>query len=195
MQAAKLSADLASLQTDITEVEKRYSRRTGFSLADIDVLQSSSASSGAAANAFQGALLSGLVPSLCKSSIYEERVMKNMEQLENAYYSMSYGMQALVKDSRSLQSTEKELGLYVRFLDPETLISASTDNTLKIWDLNRTNSSGLSADSCSLTLSGHTNEKNFVGLSVHDGYITCGSETNEVKHQASTIPSGCPQQL
>jgi protein suppressor of PHYA-105 1 len=48
---------------------------------------------------------------------------------------------------------------YVRFLDPETLISASTDNTLKIWDLNRTNSSGLSTDSCSLTLSGHTNEK------------------------------------
>jgi protein suppressor of PHYA-105 1 len=48
---------------------------------------------------------------------------------------------------------------YVRFLDPETLISASTDNTLKIWDLNRTNCSGLSADSCSLTLSGHTNEK------------------------------------
>jgi len=48
---------------------------------------------------------------------------------------------------------------YVRFLDPETLISASTDNTLKIWDLNRTNCSGLSTDSCSLTLNGHTNEK------------------------------------
>jgi protein suppressor of PHYA-105 1 len=48
---------------------------------------------------------------------------------------------------------------YVRFLDPETLISASTDNTLKIWDLNQTNCSGLSADSCSLTLNGHSNEK------------------------------------
>jgi protein suppressor of PHYA-105 1 len=48
---------------------------------------------------------------------------------------------------------------YVRFLDPETLISASTDNTLKIWDLNQTNSSGLSTNACSLTLSGHTNEK------------------------------------
>jgi protein suppressor of PHYA-105 1 len=48
---------------------------------------------------------------------------------------------------------------YVKFLDPETLVSASTDNTLKIWDLNRTNSSGLPNDSCSLTLSGHTNEK------------------------------------
>lgn len=48
---------------------------------------------------------------------------------------------------------------YVRFLDAETLISASTDNTLKIWDLNRTNPNGLSTNACSLTLSGHTNEK------------------------------------
>jgi len=77
---------------------------------------------------------------------------------------------------------------YVRFLDPQTLISASTDNTLKIWDLNRTNCSGLSTDSCSLTLNGHTNEKNFVGLSVHDGYITCGSETNEVFSYYKTFP-------
>ncbi|XP_059276309.1 protein SPA1-RELATED 2 isoform X3 [Lycium ferocissimum] len=69
---------------------------------------------------------------------------------------------------------------YAKFLDAETLISASTDNSLKIWDLNKTNSSGYSADSCVLTLKGHTNEKNFVGLSVNNGYITCGSETNEI---------------
>jgi protein suppressor of PHYA-105 1 len=62
MQAAKLSADLASLQTDIGEVERRHSWRNGSSLRDIGVLQS--------------------------SNIYEERVMKNLEQLENAYYSM-----------------------------------------------------------------------------------------------------------
>lgn len=30
------------------------------------------------------------------------------------------------------------------------------------------------------TLKGHTNEKNFVGLSVNSEYIACGSETNEV---------------
>lgn len=101
---------------------------------------------------------------------------------------------------------------YVKFLDSETIVSASTDNTLKLWDLKRTNPSGLSTNACSLTLSGHTNEKvcfiiisifnclkhyvpmtiivaiwylscslqNFVGLSVCDGYILCGSETNEV---------------
>ncbi|PIA49101.1 hypothetical protein AQUCO_01300152v1 [Aquilegia coerulea] len=69
---------------------------------------------------------------------------------------------------------------YVKFLDSNTLVSASTDNTLKLWDLNKTSCSGLSTNSCSLTFRGHTNEKNFVGLSASDGYITCGSESNEV---------------
>ncbi|XP_068644697.1 protein SUPPRESSOR OF PHYA-105 1-like isoform X2 [Aristolochia californica] len=67
---------------------------------------------------------------------------------------------------------------YVKFLDSDTLVSASTDNTLKLWDLNNTTNE-LSNNACSLTLSGHTNEKNFVGLSVSDGYMACGSETNE----------------
>ncbi|KAK7308948.1 hypothetical protein RJT34_05304 [Clitoria ternatea] len=77
---------------------------------------------------------------------------------------------------------------YVKFLDSETLVSASTDNTLKIWDLNKTSPVGASISACSLTLSGHTNEKNFVGLSVADGYITCGSETNEVYTYYRSLP-------
>lgn len=48
---------------------------------------------------------------------------------------------------------------YVKFLDSETLVSASTDNTLKLWDLKKSNSTGLSPNACSLTLTGHTNEK------------------------------------
>ncbi|XP_022995466.1 protein SPA1-RELATED 2-like [Cucurbita maxima] len=77
---------------------------------------------------------------------------------------------------------------YVKFLDSETLVSASTDNTLKLWDLNRTNPTGLSTNACSLTLNGHTNEKNFVGLSVSDSYIACGSETNEVYAYHRSLP-------
>ncbi|KAF7810362.1 protein SPA1-RELATED 2-like [Senna tora] len=77
---------------------------------------------------------------------------------------------------------------YVKFLDSETLVSASTDNTLKIWDLNKTSSVDSSPSACSLTLSGHTNEKNFVGLSVADGYIACGSETNEVYAYYRSLP-------
>ncbi|KAL2490286.1 Protein SUPPRESSOR OF PHYTOCHROME-A1 [Abeliophyllum distichum] len=77
---------------------------------------------------------------------------------------------------------------YVKFLDSDTLISASTDNTLKLWDLKKTGLVGLSPNACSLTFSGHTNEKNFVGLSVLDGYIACGSETNEVYAYYRSLP-------
>ncbi|KAI3453791.1 hypothetical protein Pfo_010454 [Paulownia fortunei] len=77
---------------------------------------------------------------------------------------------------------------YAKFLDAGTLVSASTDNTLKIWDLKKTSSNCLSRDACILTLRGHTNEKNFVGLSVADGYITCGSETNEVFAYYKSLP-------
>ncbi|GJS40776.1 CMP-sialic acid transporter 1 [Tanacetum coccineum] len=52
---------------------------------------------------------------------------------------------------------------------------------LKLWDLKQTSLEGISTDACCMTYIGHTNEKNFVGLSVLDGYIACGSESNEVK--------------
>lgn len=48
---------------------------------------------------------------------------------------------------------------YVKFVDSETLVSASTDSTLKLWDLNKSCNSGLSTNACSLTFTGHTNEK------------------------------------
>ncbi|KFK37402.1 hypothetical protein AALP_AA4G252300 [Arabis alpina] len=77
---------------------------------------------------------------------------------------------------------------YVKFMDSDTIVSASTDNSLKLWNLNKTNSSGLSSGACSLTYKGHTNQKNFVGLSVLDGYIACGSETNEVYSYYKSLP-------
>eukprot|EP00245_Coleochaete_scutata_P005984 TRINITY_DN20054_c0_g1_i1.p1 TRINITY_DN20054_c0_g1~~TRINITY_DN20054_c0_g1_i1.p1 ORF type:complete len:662 (+),score=133.07 TRINITY_DN20054_c0_g1_i1:215-2200(+) len=61
---------------------------------------------------------------------------------------------------------------YVKFLSSTELASASTDSTLRLWDVQ---------ENCLLrTMKGHTNEKNFVGLSVNSDYIACGSETNEV---------------
>ncbi|KAF2567197.1 hypothetical protein F2Q68_00023721 [Brassica cretica] len=77
---------------------------------------------------------------------------------------------------------------YVKFMDSETIVTASTDNSLKLWNLNKTNSSGLSPGACSMTYKGHTNQKNFVGLSVLDGYIACGSETNEVYSYYRSLP-------
>ncbi|CAI7763682.1 unnamed protein product [Closterium sp. NIES-54] len=102
---------------------------------------------------------------------------------------------------------------YVAFADPLTLVSASTDNTLRVWDLREVLGSagdgsvmGLqqqqqqrhpgqgSMAPCVLTLSGHVNEKNFVGLSVSEsGYIACGSENNSayVYHRSVPAPITC----
>ncbi|KAL1805870.1 hypothetical protein ACET3Z_028938 [Daucus carota] len=61
---------------------------------------------------------------------------------------------------------------YVKFLSNNELASASTDSTLRLWDVK---------ENLPLrTYRGHTNEKNFVGLSVNSEYLACGSETNEV---------------
>ncbi|KAI3936989.1 hypothetical protein MKX01_015204 [Papaver californicum] len=77
---------------------------------------------------------------------------------------------------------------YVKFVDSTTLVSASTDNTLKLWDL--TTCTYRVLDSPQQTFTGHTNVKNFVGLSISDGYIATGSETNEVfiYHKAFPMP-------
>lgn len=57
---------------------------------------------------------------------------------------------------------------YVKFLDSQTIVTASTDNTLKLWDLQKTSTGGsLSTNACSLTLSGHTNEKVIFSTSVY----------------------------
>ncbi|KAG8381344.1 hypothetical protein BUALT_Bualt06G0112600 [Buddleja alternifolia] len=63
---------------------------------------------------------------------------------------------------------------YTRFLDLRTLISASVDGCLMMWD----------AEDCSLirTYKGHFNSRRFVGLSVwrNGGLLSCGSENNQV---------------
>ncbi|CAN7049669.1 unnamed protein product [Brassica oleracea var. botrytis] len=77
---------------------------------------------------------------------------------------------------------------YVKFVDSSTLVSSSTDNTLKLWDLSMS-ASGVNETPLH-SFAGHTNLKNFVGLSVSDGYIATGSETNEVfvYHKAFPMP-------
>ncbi|KAF5193456.1 E3 ubiquitin-protein ligase cop1 [Thalictrum thalictroides] len=72
---------------------------------------------------------------------------------------------------------------YVKFLSNNELASASTDSTLRLWDVKE--------NLPVRTFRGHTNEKNFVGLSVNSEYIACGSETNEVfvYHKAISKPA------
>ncbi|URD74980.1 Protein SUPPRESSOR OF PHYA-105 [Musa troglodytarum] len=77
---------------------------------------------------------------------------------------------------------------YVKHLDSSHVVSASTDNSLKLWNLPASTPGVLEAPL--QTFAGHTNNKNFVGLSVSDGYIATGSETNEVfiYHKAFPMP-------
>lgn len=76
---------------------------------------------------------------------------------------------------------------YVRFLTGQTLVTASTDNSLRLWQVPELVAGA--GDACELVLRGHTNEKNFIGLAVTPaGYIACGSETNEVYTYYSAVP-------
>jgi E3 ubiquitin-protein ligase RFWD2 len=72
---------------------------------------------------------------------------------------------------------------YVRYLNSDEVISASTDNTLRLWNARTFEQTR--------TFSGHTNEKNFVGLAVDSEFIACGSETNEVGCGAPSLGIGC----
>ncbi|KAL5729877.1 RING-type E3 ubiquitin transferase [Ranunculus cassubicifolius] len=69
---------------------------------------------------------------------------------------------------------------YVQFLSNNELASASTDSTLRLWDVKE--------NLAVRTFMGHTNEKNFVGLSVNSEYLACGSETNDVFAYHKAIP-------
>ncbi len=61
---------------------------------------------------------------------------------------------------------------YVKFSGDNEFVSASTDSTLKLWKINE--------GQCVRSFTGHTNEKNFVGLETHNGYMVTGSENNTV---------------
>ncbi|XP_005091898.1 E3 ubiquitin-protein ligase COP1 [Aplysia californica] len=61
---------------------------------------------------------------------------------------------------------------YVKFLNGQDMVSASTDSQLKLWSVGRHNAIS--------TFQGHINEKNFVGLATDGDYIACGSENNSL---------------
>ncbi|KAL7142306.1 hypothetical protein ABFS83_08G115200 [Erythranthe nasuta] len=73
-------------------------------------------------------------------------------------------------------SGHKKTVSYVKFLSSNELASASTDSTLRLWDVKKNLPYCLQVR----TFRGHTNEKNFVGLTVNSEFLSCGSETNEV---------------
>uniref|UniRef100_M4DZ71 Uncharacterized protein n=1 Tax=Brassica campestris TaxID=3711 RepID=M4DZ71_BRACM len=63
--------------------------------------------------------------------------------------------------------------------DDELFATAGVSRCIKVFDFSSVR-----------TFRGHTNEKNFVGLTVNSEYLACGSETNEVYvyHKEITRP-------
>ena len=96
-----------------------------------------------------------------------------------------YDLRQTSKPLMTLRGHRKAVS-YVCWVGDE-LVSASTDNSLKLWNVKSQNSQ----DACVRTFSGHTNEKNFVGLSANsDGYIACGSEDNVLHVSRIVIRAG-----
>lgn len=76
---------------------------------------------------------------------------------------------------------------YVKFLNTHEIISAGTDGTLKLWDVNK-------PPFCLRSfVGGHVNEKNFVGLATNGDYIACGSEDNSlcIYYKVSWVHGRC----
>ncbi|EFA79727.1 hypothetical protein PPL_07418 [Heterostelium album PN500] len=83
------------------------------------------------------------------------------------------------KEPLSIFKGHRKAVSYVKFMNREEIISASTDSTLKLWNVNQ--------NECVRTYVGHANEKNFVGLTVSGDYICCGSENNGVYTYYKTL--------
>lgn len=77
-----------------------------------------------------------------------------------------------MKEAVAVFKGHKKAVSYVKFLNSENLVSASTDSQLKMWNV--------TTPYCLRSFVGHINEKNFVGLATDGDYIACGSENNSL---------------
>ena len=115
----------------------------------------------------------------------------------NSCYHLAFGSADHCVHYYDLRSTKSPLNVfkghrkavsYVKFLNSEDIVSASTDSQLKLWNINQshcarsfTGNYRPHSASCNVNLVlyvGHVNEKNFVGLATDGDYVTCGSENN-----------------
>lgn len=75
-----------------------------------------------------------------------------------------------MKEALAVFKGHRKAVSYVKFLNVEDIVSASTDSQLKMWNIN--------TPYCLRSFVGHVNEKNFVGLATDGDYVACGSENN-----------------
>jgi len=97
----------------------------------------------------------------------------------NSCYHLAFGSADHCVHYYDLRHTKQPLNVfkghrkavsYVKFLNKDTVVSASTDSQLKLWNVNNKH--------CLRSFVGHVNEKSFVGLATNGDYVTCGSENN-----------------
>ena len=82
-----------------------------------------------------------------------------------------FDLRRLAEPVQILYSHRKAVS-YVKYLNANEIASASTDNTINVWNVN--------TGELTCALKGHVNERNFVGLTAVGDHVACGSETNEV---------------
>ena len=77
-----------------------------------------------------------------------------------------------MKEPLILFQGHKKAVSYVKFISGDEIVSASTDSQLKVWNVNQ--------PTCVQSLTGHVNEKHFVGLATDGEFVACGSENNSL---------------
>ena len=82
-----------------------------------------------------------------------------------------FDLRRLAEPVQILDSHRKAVS-YVKYLNANEIASASTDNTINVWNVN--------TGELTCALKGHVNERNFVGLTAVGEHVACGRETNEV---------------
>ena len=146
-------------------------------------------------------------------------VNANVVAFGSADYSIkAYDLRHTLRPLVTLAGHNKAVS-YVRWLSGDLIASASTDNTLKLWDVKRGILSAMSPSpgalalkdpastlwcgdkgeganpACLRTFTGHVNRKNFVGMSVSaDGHIAVGSEDNSVCVYTKAVPKPVARQ-
>lgn len=90
----------------------------------------------------------------------------------SADHSVQYYDLRRMKEPLAVFRGHRKAVSYVKFLNSEEFVSASTDSQLKLWNVNKTH--------CLRSFLGHVNEKNFVGLATNGDYVASGSENNSL---------------
>ncbi len=91
------------------------------------------------------------------------------------YYDVRYTAQAL----QVFEGHGREVS-FLKFMGIDEMVFSGVDSNIKLWDSNEMK--------LTRTYRGHLNDIHFIGLSVTDEYIACGSEQNSIYAYYKAVP-------